>query len=226
MSRNGRPRVAILDYGMGNLFSVRHACAAAGLDGVVSDEAGVLSFADAVIVPGVGAFGDAMAVIRRKGLAEVLLEVAASGRPLLGICLGMQLLMSESNEFGRHRGLGIISGQVRRFRNPRGEDRALKVPNVGWRRIYSREAWEGDSLLKGVADGQYMYFVHSFYCVPEDATVVEAVADYGDTRFCAALRLGNVIGCQFHPERSGPAGLGIYVNLCNRLSKKTGERGC
>lgn len=217
MSGTRPPRVAILDYGMGNLFSVLHACRAVGLDGAITDDAHTIENADAVIVPGVGAFGDAMETIRQKGLVEVLREVAASGRPFVGICLGMQLLMSESHEFGRHRGLGIVPGEVVPFQDPMEEARRLKVPNVGWRRIHPHRPWNADSLLQEVADGQHMYFVHSFRCVAEDGDMVEAVADYGDMHFCAGVRRGNVTGCQFHPERSGPGGLKVYENLRDRL---------
>lgn len=223
MTVSHAPRAAILDFGLGNLFSVAQACRTAGIEGIITDEIDVLLAADALIVPGVGAFGDAIDAIRRKGLAEPIVEFADSGRPLLGICLGMQLLMTESHEFGRHRGLGIIPGQVVRFADPHNNGRALKVPHVGWCGIHYAVAWHGDSLLAGVHHGARMYFVHSFYCIPEDDAVTEATAEYGGISFCAGLRHGNVTGYQFHPERSGPVGLKVYRNLRSQLLVARGE---
>jgi glutamine amidotransferase len=205
--------VAIIDYGMGNLYSVHHACRTVGLDATVTERGAEILSADAVILPGVGAFGSAMSNLRRKGLASVLREVADGGTPLVGICLGMQLMMSESSEFGCHTGLGFVPGRVVRLHEPREGDRVLKVPHVGWRRVRQGKPWERGSLLAGLGDGQFMYFVHSFHCVPDDAGVIEAVADYGDTRFCAGIRRDNLTGFQFHPERSGAAGLAVYRNL-------------
>jgi imidazole glycerol-phosphate synthase subunit HisH len=207
-----KPVVAIVDIGLGNLFSVGQACAMAGLaPRVVSDKAGIAG-ADAVILPGVGAFGDAMAHLNRLDLVELLKDIAASGKPLVGICLGMQLLMAESQEFGRHKGLGLIEGEVVRFDGGAGVNRA-KVPQIGWNRIYSETGgWEG-SLLAGIPEREYMYFVHSYYTVPEKSDVVLAKSEYADVEFCASLRLGNVHAFQFHPERSGEAGLTIYKHL-------------
>jgi len=221
MSRAVHPRVAIVDYGMGNLFSVRHACEQAGLDAAITTVKSEVLAADAVILPGVGAFGDAMETLRRLDLIDAIHHVVASSKPLVGICLGMQMLMSESYEFGRHEGLGIIPGTVMRFDHPRGPRGELKVPHVCWNRLNRADRnptrWE-DTLLKGLPDGSYMYFVHSYHVVPEDDGVVVATTGYGHIEFCSVLQHKNIFACQCHPERSGEVGLQVYENLAKRLN--------
>lgn len=217
-------RVAIVDHGLGNLFSVAHACRAVGLSAAITADRGEIERADAVILPGVGAFGDAMATLRRLDLVSPLRDLVAAGRPLVGICLGVQLLMSESCEFGRHEGLGVVPGRVVRLANPREGGRALKVPQVGWNRIARPDGslpdhWAG-TLLDGVRDGEFMYFVHSFVVVPEDASVVLSTTAYGDVEFCSSVSSGSIFACQFHPERSGRRGLDIYGNLRRRLETR------
>jgi glutamine amidotransferase len=204
-------RTAIVDYGMGNLFSVQRACEQIGLQAVITSSPEEVMAAQAIILPGVGAFGDAMATLRRQGLAEALQAAAGAGKPLFGICLGMQLLMTHSYEFGCHQGLGILDGEVVRFESPRAGETVLKVPQVGWNRIFKApsQSWEGTP-LEGIPDSSWMYFVHSFYVKPVDAQVVCAVARYGHIELCASLRRGHVFACQFHPERSGLLGLAIY----------------
>lgn len=209
--------VAIVDYRLGNLFSVQRACEFAGLKAHITSSPEVILRADAVLLPGVGAFGDAMATLRQLDLVSVLHEVAVSGKPLVGICLGIQLLMTESYEFGRHRGLGLIEGVVHRFDEPEEYGRRLKIPQVGWNRIRAVQEWRG-SLLDGVPDNSYMYFVHSYIVHPQDQSVVISTTRYGDTEFCSSLRLGNVFACQFHPERSGAAGIRFYQNLQRTLT--------
>ena len=232
MSNIPAVRVAIVDYGMGNLFSVGRACERAGLQPVIASSPQEIIAADAVVLPGVGAFGDAMEMLTRLDLASSLRDIAASPKPLLGICLGMQLLMTESQEFGRHRGLGIIEGEVVRLEASVEGQRLLKVPQVGWNRINAmgsgRHNGGGDvtgtpwasSLLEGVGDGEYMYFVHSFYPKPVDTRAVVSTTRYGDIEFYSSLRLGGVFACQFHPERSGPAGLRIYQNLAELTTSR------
>ena len=206
-------RVAIVDYGMGNLFSVQQACAHVGLEATITAESRRLLTADAVILPGVGAFGDAMAELTRRDLVVPLREVVASGKPVLGICLGMQLLMRESDEFGRHNGLGFIEGDVVRLTGS-------KVPQVGWNRIWlaNQGSW-GGTLLGDIPEGTYLYFVHSFYVKPADPAVVCATTRYGDVEFCSSVRRGPVFACQFHPERSGPAGLQMYRNFAVQVQR-------
>ncbi len=216
MSDAFRPQVAIVDYGMGNLFSVKHACEKAGMHATITASRDEILTANAVILPGVGAFGDAIQSLVELDLVIPLQDIAGSGKPLVGICLGMQLLMTESQEFGTHRGLGIIEGDVVRFDSLGDGSRRLKVPHVGWNRIHtpggSTALWAG-SPLGGLPGGTFMYFVHSYYPRPADTSLVLAMTRYGHIEFCSSLRRGNIFACQFHPERSGPEGLHIYRNL-------------
>jgi glutamine amidotransferase len=213
-------RVAIVDYGLGNLYSVKHACAHVGLDAKITSSKRDILEADAVILPGVGAFGDAMQSLHRLDLVSVLRDMAGSPKPLMGICLGVQLLMTESYEFGRHRGLDIIQGPVVRFPDPMEGPRKLKVPQIGWNRVYKavrKDSAEADpwrsNLLAGLADGEYMYFVHSFMVQPQDSNILLSTSRYGHIEFCSSLQYRNIFACQFHPERSGAEGLRIYKNL-------------
>ena len=214
------PRVAIVDYGVGNLFSVARACEAAGLATITTSEPDEITRAAAAILPGIGAFGEAMAAIRRLDLVECLRALPERGIPLVGVCLGMQLLMEQSLEFGRHQGLGLIRGTVERLH----AGAANKVPHVGWTAIHrpvsgsGSDAWEA-SLLRDTRDDEPMYFVHSYVVRPRDVSVGLAEATYGGERFWAAVRADSIWGFQFHPERSGPAGLNIYRNLTAMLTK-------
>ena len=220
--------VAIVDYGLGNLFSVKQACVYAGLEVGITSQSEEILGARAVILPGVGAFGDAMDVLHRLDLVTVLREVAASGSPLVGICLGAQLLLDESEEFGSHRGLGVVPGRVASLGNPREGSKRLKVPQVGWNRIHklsgpiSEDPWQG-TLLQDLPDGEFMYFVHSFVLCPEDKGVVLSVSHYGDVDFCSGMAWGNVTAFQFHPERSRVAGLHIYQHLASRIRQSVEE---
>jgi imidazole glycerol-phosphate synthase subunit HisH len=215
-------RVAIVDYGTGNLFSVRRACEAAGLEAVVTEDAGTVLSAAGVVLPGVGAFGAAMATLGRRGLDDALRRVASAGRPLLGICLGMQLLADRSEEFGHHEGLGIVPGSVRRLPRTAAGNGREKLPHIGWSAVRPRRAddcaaaWAG-TLLEHLQPGTPMYFVHSFAVHPEDPRAWRAGASYGESEFCAALEAGSVAGCQFHPERSGQDGIGIYRAFARRV---------
>ena len=212
------PNIAIVDYGMGNLYSVQLGCERAGARGEITSEPSTAEQADAIILPGVGAFGDAIAELRRTGMADALVALVRSGKPLFGICLGFQLLMTESFEFGRHRGLGLIEGAVVRLSEPKSSGEALKVPQVGWNRVWRAEGreWEGTPLA-GLPDGSFMYFVHSFVVVPAIRDVALSVTWYGDTEFCSSISRDNLFACQFHPERSGPAGLEMYRNFVDIL---------
>lgn len=222
-------RVAIVDYGMGNLFSVEQACIKVGLPASIATTPEEILSADGVILPGVGAFGDAMSNLEQRGLTCALQEFARSGKPLVGICLGMQLLMTESHEFGHHRGLGIVEGEVVRLEGNWEGHPKVKIPHVGWNRIYSvwpegariREPkdaprWEGTP-LEGLCDGDFMYFVHSYQPRPRDPGLAFALTQYGANRICSAFRQGSVFACQFHPERSGPKGLRLYHNLARMI---------
>jgi glutamine amidotransferase len=212
------PRAMIVDCGLGNLFSVKHACTAAGMEGAISSDPSDIARADAVILPGVGAFGDAMKELRLRGLVEPLREAAGAGKPMVGICLGLQLFMAESFEFGHHEGLGLFEGSVVKFDLPREGDRVLKVPHLGWNRIHRPAAvsWDGTPLAD-VADGEHMYFVHSYHAVPRDPGIVLATTRYGHIEYASCLARGAVFACQFHPERSGREGLKIYHTIAARL---------
>lgn len=229
-SGGARIQVAIVDYGMGNLFSVLQACERVGLRAAITSSRDEILNADATILPGVGAFGDAMETLHKLDLASALREIAVSGKPFIGICLGMQLLMTESHEFGWHQGLGIIEGENLRLTESVDGKRQVKVPQVGWNRVHaarqnypsasevtSLEAWQG-TLLEGLPNDVFMYFVHSFYPKPKEEGLVLTTTQYGEVQFCSSLRLGNVFACQFHPERSGFNGLQIYRNLAASLS--------
>jgi glutamine amidotransferase len=219
MREPASPLVAIVDYGLGNLFSVCQACAAVGLRTIVSADADELLRSACIVLPGVGAFGDAMTALSRLGLVGVLRRAPEEGIQLVGICLGMQLLMEQSEEFGVFEGLGLIRGTVERLQ-PRQDEigtGALKVPQVGWNGI-SGDGWD-TSLLRGVPDGEPMYFVHSYAACPSAEDDVLARSNYGGV-FCSAVARGRVTGFQFHPERSGPAGLDIYRNLAATLAKQ------
>jgi imidazole glycerol-phosphate synthase subunit HisH len=204
-------RIAVVDYGVGNLRSVYKALEAAGAQAqVVSVPAG-LEEAAGIVLPGVGAFGDAAHNLRAARFEIPLLNAAADGVPLLGICVGMQLLFDESEEMGRHRGLGIVPGQVVRFPDDASgpDGRPLKVPQIGWNQLQHSGT---DPLLGGVTDGAYAYFVHSFYCAPSDPTCAIAHTDY-ILSYASIIRRCNVWGIQCHPEKSQAVGLQILRNF-------------
>ena len=223
--------VAIIDFSLGNLYSVKHALSHAGLQATITSSKDEILSADAVILPGVGAYGDAMSTLHRLDLVSVIRDIASSNKPLLGICLGVQLLMSESFEFGRHKGLGIIEGPVVRFPDPVEGSRRCKVPHVGWNQVYAPEAANGHTpssswektMLAGISGGTHMYFVHSYIVQPRDSRVILSASRYGNVEFCSSLQLGNVFACQFHPEKSGPEGLKVYRNLARSLQSSRGE---
>ena len=197
--------VGIIDYGVGNLFSLRSSFKAIGVDAFVSGEAVELAQADRLVLPGVGAFEDAANKLRSSGLDIFVREQAAAGKPLLGICLGMQMLFEKSFEYGEHTGLGLLKGQVISMEGKISSD--LKIPHMGWNKLEVKRG----KLLKEV-DGQYVYFVHSFYASDcEDS--LSAVTGYGAV-ITAAVEQGNIYGCQFHPEKSGSVGLSILQKFC------------
>ena len=192
--------IGIIDYGVGNLFSLCSSCKAIGEEAFVSGDASQLAKADRLILPGVGAFEDAARKLNDSGMAEFVRQQAASGKPLLGICLGMQLLFEKSYEYGCHQGLGLLKGQVVPMEVKLPEN--LKIPHMGWNALDVRRG----TLLEGLS-GQYVYFVHSFFAENcEDS--LSAVTEYG-IPITAAVEKGNVFGCQFHPEKSGNVGLSI-----------------
>ena len=200
--------VAIIDYGVGNLFSLKSSFRAIGEEAVVTGEPEVIRNADKLVLPGVGAFGDAAALLRKNGLDQVVCTEAAAGKPLLGICLGMQLLFDYGVEYGRHEGLGLIPGSVQPIRPV--IPAAYKVPHIGWNGLHFPE--EKSPLFRYVQEGDCVYFVHSFYGADCNESVIDT-AEYGP-ELTAAVAKGNVYGVQFHPEKSGSVGLHILRAFC------------
>lgn len=196
-------RVAIIDYGVGNLRSVEKAFAAMGCDAIVSGDERELRSVERLVLPGVGAFGACMKALGERGFDRLVHERASEGTPLLGVCVGMQLLFDESDEFGSTVGLGLLRGRVRRFKND------LVVPHVGWNRIHQKRS---HPMFEGVADGAFCYFVHSFYCEPEDDSVIVGETDYGG-RYASVVSYGSISGVQFHPEKSQDVGLRMLKNF-------------
>ena len=206
--------VAIIDYGVGNLRSVEKAFAATGCEAIVTADESELRKAKRLVLPGVGAFAACMKELSAHGFDRLVREKVREGTPLLGVCVGMQLLFDESEEFGSTPGLGLLRGRVRRFEND------LVVPQVGWNRIYQNQP---HALFEGIADGSFCYFVHSFYCAPEDEAIVAGETEYGE-RYASVVTYKNVCGVQFHPEKSQDVGLRMlknfatdYADLCKSI---------
>ena len=199
--------IAIIDYGVGNLFSLSSSLRAIGFDAVVTGDAETIKKADKLILPGVGAFADAIAKLRSTGLDRQILSEVARGKKLLGICLGMQMLFDKSYEYGTHTGLGLIRGEVIPMEG--SIDPGLKIPHIGWNSLdFQKET----PLFKHIQDGDFVYFVHSYYADGCQSAVV-ATTQYGKP-LTAAVAQGNVFGCQFHPEKSGDVGLKILKAFC------------
>ncbi len=197
--------ITIIDYGMGNLRSVQKAFEKVGHPAVVTNDPAVVAKAEKIVLPGVGAFEDAIAELRNRNLIRPVLAAIDSGKPFLGICLGLQLLFDVSYENGRHEGLGVLRGEVVRFDLPRG----YSVPHMGWNQVDFQRC---PPVLEGMAAGTYFYFVHSYYVVPEDASVVATTTDYGSP-FCSMIRRDNLFASQFHPEKSQSEGLEFFKNF-------------
>ncbi len=196
-------QVAIIDYGVGNLRSVEKAFAATGCEAIISADESELRNAQRLVLPGVGAFAACMKALTERGFDRLVREKARGGTPLLGVCVGMQLLFDESVEFGATSGLGLLRGRVRRF----GDD--LVVPHVGWNRIHQKQP---HVLFDGIADGSFCYFVHSFYCEPADESVVAGQTEYGAC-YASVVAERNICGVQFHPEKSQDVGLRMLKNF-------------
>lgn len=218
-------KIAIIDYEAGNLFSVQHACSFVSLNAEITSDPKKILTADGAILPGVGAFGEAMENLNKLGLVKTIHEYIESGKPFMGVCLGLQLLFSESEEFGLHKGLDLIKGRVVKFpaKNKQGE--TVKVPQIGWNQIFtpaqSKDTW-ASSPLKGIAQGEFMYFVHSFYVTPTDPSDILTLTNYDGIEYCSSVQKDNIFATQFHPEKSAQEGIKIYKNwaLCVTESKK------
>ncbi len=197
----------IIDYGVGNLFSLTCSFRRIGADVTVTSDENVIRAADRIVLPGVGAFEDAAKKLRASGLGKVLCEQAANGVPILGICLGMQLLFERSFEYGEHEGLGLVKGDIVPFEGKIADD--LQIPHIGWN---SLEIKGENPLYKYIKNGDYVYFVHSYFA-PAETAAAASITDYG-IRFASSVASGNVYGCQFHPEKSGDVGLNILRAFC------------
>ena len=199
--------IAIIDYGAGNLQSVKKAFDFIGAESVITNDPKVILSADKILLPGVGSFGDAMDSMHKNGLVETVKECALSGKPFLGICLGLQLLFEESEESPGVKGLGIFKGKIKKF----SSDMGLKIPHIGWN---SLEIKQKDTLFKDIPENSYVYFVHSYYLHAEDETDIATVTNYG-IDFHSAVGKNNVFATQFHPEKSGDVGLQILRNFAS-----------
>lgn len=199
--------IAVINYGVGNLHSVQKAIAYAGGDARVTDDPKTILQAEKVVLPGVGAFADGMKGLSSRKLSSVIIEAANAGKPLLGICLGMQLLFETSEEGGTHSGLALLPGEVKGFQDP-----DLKIPQIGWNQL---QLHDRSSLLAGLEDGNYVYFNHGYYCEPENPADILATTSYG-VQFAAAVQRDNIYGVQFHPEKSQRIGLKIIRNFVER----------
>ncbi len=196
--------IAIIDYGIGNLHSVLNAFKTIGYDACVTSDKNVILSADKVVLPGVGAFGDAMDTFKERGFVPIIEEIIKKGTPLLGICVGMQMLFDESEEYGIHKGLGLLKGRIIKF-----NDKNLKIPQIGWNNL---DITKDNPLLKGIKNGSYVYFVHSYRLADASDDEIIAYAEYG-IKYGCAVNKGNVYGVQFHPEKSGDVGLQILKNF-------------
>ena len=212
--------VAIIDYGVGNLFNVKRAFHYLGIDSIITDNPTQIREAPRLLLPGVGAFETGMRYLKERNLIETIIDFAKSGKPVFGICLGMQLLMTQSEENGLQGGLNIIKGSVVRFRSSNDGKENYKIPQIGWNSLIrpSVDWQQGDdvwhnTILGDVGDKPFVYFVHSYTVQVEDPADCLALTHYGQDRFCSVLAKRNVFGCQFHPERSGPTGLKILENF-------------
>ncbi|HWL03538.1 MAG TPA: imidazole glycerol phosphate synthase subunit HisH [Xanthobacteraceae bacterium] len=206
-----QPKVTVVQYGMGNVLSVCRALEHCGAQVELTTDPAAVAAAERLVLPGVGAFGDCMAALAGRRLIDPIREFVATGRPFLGICVGMQILMDASEEFGDHAGLGFIPGRVRQIETHSSTGAARKIPHIGWTSIEPasrKHAW-ARSPLSAVDPGTPFYFVHSFTAAPSDSTDLLACADYAGAEVVAAVQRDNITGMQFHPEKSGPAGLAV-----------------
>lgn len=207
-------KVVIIDYGAGNLLNVVRACEHCGADVSIADSAETIMCADRLILPGVGAFSDSMQELEKREMIEPILAYAKSGKPLLGICLGMQMLLDSSEEFGIWDGLGLIPGKVINIPATGVDGTPHKIPHIGWNQLIpgQSQSW-AQTVLDSIPEGSSVYFVHSFMAVPTNDAHRLADCDYDGRQVCAAIQRENIIGCQFHPEKSGPVGLQIIQNF-------------
>lgn len=208
--------IALIDYGLGNIKSIKSAFDRAGVDIKLTRDPLLIENSDGVVLPGVGAFSHGMEKLKLLGLDSVLQNYSTYGKPILGICLGMQMLFDSSDEFGHTSGLGLISGRVSRISCK--DEKCQKLPNIGWSEIYTHQqkCWDG-TILEGINNDEDMYFVHSFHARPKNQKNILSSTTYSGFEFCSTVRHANIYGCQYHPEKSGKAGLKIiknFIDIC------------
>jgi glutamine amidotransferase len=215
---NSKKKVVIIDYQLGNLFSVKQACDTIGINAEISSNKEDILNADALILPGVGAFIEAMINLRKFGLEVAIQEKVNSGTPIFGICLGLQLLFTESEEFGAGKGLDLISGVIKRFPE-KLEEKNIKVPHIAWNTIYKLQQDWDHSALSEIEENDFMYFIHSYYVKPTHNSCVLTNTNYDGIEFCSSILKNNIFATQFHPEKSASKGISIYKNwaLINNL---------
>lgn len=206
-------RVAIVDFGVGNIYSVRRAIEHCGGEVEVVSTGEQIESHDRLVLPGVGAFSSGMKELMGRGLDQPIVAHAAAGKPLLGICLGMQMLVEESHEFGHHKGLGLVGGSVKPVSAVGADGMPHKIPHVGWERVTATDHAAESRLLRGMGAGSYFYFVHSFSVQLTDPKHCIALASYDGVPIVAVMQSGSIFGCQFHPEKSGEAGLALLANF-------------
>jgi glutamine amidotransferase len=213
-----KKKIAIVDFGLGNLFSVLQACLELGAQAEITTDPEKVKNAQGVILPGVGAFGDAITNLRKSGMDHVLKEAFDQGKPIMGICLGLQLMFQTSEEFGSHEGLGFIKGTVKRFPSVTMTGTKIRVPQIGWNQIVTpnKKLWDS-SPLSSLMPEEFMYFVHSYYVLPEDSSVIVSTTEYGSFKYCSGIKKNNLFAVQFHPEKSAEKGLEIYKNWLNTI---------
>ena len=214
---DNKKNVTIIDYQLGNLFSVKQACDTVGMNAKVSSAREDILNADALILPGVGAFIEAMNNLKKLDLVGAIKDTVNDGKPIFGICLGQQLLFTESEEFGAGNGLDLISGVIKRFPEE-FENRKIKVPQIAWNKIYkAAQAWNGTP-LNDLNENEFMYFIHSYYVKPSQDDCIITNTNYDGIEFCSAILKNNLFATQYHPEKSGEKGLSIYKNWANNYN--------
>lgn len=212
-------QVAIIDHEMGNMYSVDHACKYAGLNSIITKDKDIIMNSDAAILPGVGAFGNCMNNLNRLDLISPINDFVTTGKPFLGICLGLQLLFTESEEFGYTKGLNLVEGSVVKFSKETADGKTLKVPQTGWNHIYesaNENHWD-DSVLKNTSSREFMYFVHSYYVKPTHKKDILTLTSYEGIEYCSGIKKNNITAFQFHPEKSGTEGIKIYHNWISEI---------
>ncbi|MCK9351783.1 MAG: imidazole glycerol phosphate synthase subunit HisH [Candidatus Pacebacteria bacterium] len=220
MKRN--TTIAIIDYGLGNLYSLKKALGLFAETVIITSDPKIIAMADGIILPGVGAFQAGMREIEKRKLLEPIVRFSKTGKPMLGICLGAQIMLSKGFEFGEHQGLGLVRGNVKIF--PKFVSDSEKIPNIGWSEVSpaKKTKWK-NTIMNGISDKSSVYFVHSYIMIPDNKTEILSEATCGDITFCAGVKKGNIYGTQFHPEKSGEVGLKIienFVTIANTYDKK------